>query len=101
MERTYTLLADNTEKDLRRAMRTGKTFSCNNSPTCQAKIKDIVGGYCVYKHRAVPMLVHLRPYVYIVYGSNNNNSNERYNHIQHTTYNDSIDSILYIQGLNN
>jgi hypothetical protein len=42
MERTYTLLADNTEKDLRRAMRTGKTFSCNNSPTCQAKIKDIV-----------------------------------------------------------
>lgn len=47
MERTYTLLADNTEKDLRRAMRHGKEFSCNNSPTCRAKIVDIVGGVCI------------------------------------------------------
>ena len=54
MERTYTLLADDTEKDLQRALESGKTFSCNNSPTCQARIKEIVGGYCVLEVVASP-----------------------------------------------
>jgi|3_EtaG_2_1085321.scaffolds.fasta_scaffold39762_3 hypothetical protein len=54
MNRTYTLLADDTKKDLQRALKSGRTFSCNNSPTCQARIKEIVGGYCVLEVVASP-----------------------------------------------
>jgi hypothetical protein len=46
MERTYTILGDSTESDLRTAMNDGRDFSCNNSPTCRAKIVDIVGRVC-------------------------------------------------------
>ena len=32
------LIADDTKKDLLRAIKSGRTFSCNHSPTCQAKL---------------------------------------------------------------